>query len=196
MGTEPNDCCKVGRVAARRGLSGINDRLRRRWAAGASLRDLERLFAERVLAAALTEAGRDPLDGELSNLYRLLTDDSVSAADRIDAEGRLRREGVDPAAVVDDFVSYVTVRSHLNDCLDVDTDRSADPSAEATRESVYRLASRTESVTSQALERLATHDEVTVGDPTVTVSVRVACDDCGAEYTVDRFLERDGCSCD
>jgi hypothetical protein len=196
MGTQPNHCCKVGRVAARRDLSRIDDRLRREWAAGASLRELERVFAERVLAAALTEVGWDPLDGELSNLYRLLTDDSVSAAARIDAEGRLRRAGVDPAAVVDDFVSYVTVRSHLNDCLDVDTDRHADPSAEATRESVSRLVSRTESVTSQALERLATHDEVTVGDPTVTVGVRVACGDCGAEYPVDRFLDRGGCDCD
>jgi hypothetical protein len=195
MGTEPNACCKVGRVANRRGLSGIDDCLRRRWTAGASLRDLERLFAERVVTAALTEAGRDPLDGEPSNLYRLLTDDSVSDADRIGAKGRLRREGVDPDAVADDFVSHVTIRSHLTDCLGVETTRPAETSVESVRESVYRLVSRTEAVTGQAVERLASHDKMTVGEPTVTASVRVACEDCGAEYTVTRFLERGGCDC-
>jgi hypothetical protein len=50
-------------------------------------------------------AGADPVDGEAEDLRRLLTVDDVTADERIDAESRPKREGVDPEAVTDEFVA-------------------------------------------------------------------------------------------
>lgn len=116
---------KIDRVSETWGLERIGDRLRERRADGNSLRDLDPYFSEAVLRSAMESAGMDTLPGEQSYLYRLLTDDDVGAGKRVDAESRLRRAGRDPSSVTGDFVSYQTVRAHLNDCLDVETTREA-----------------------------------------------------------------------
>lgn len=187
--------CKVDRVAERRGLSGLDDRLRRRRADGESLRDLAHVHNRAVLGAAMRAAGMDPLDGEVANLHRLLTDEAVSSGERVDAEARLRRNGVDPAAVRDDFVSHATIRTHLNDCLDVSTSRERAPSVDNARTTVLKLLSRTESVARRTVERLADRDVLVLPDPSVSVSLRVACGECGDEYAFPELLERGGCSC-
>jgi hypothetical protein len=187
--------CKIDRVAERRNLTDIDDRLRRRRADGESLRDLARLFDRAVLESAMRAAGMDPIAGEVENLHRLLTEDGVSPGERVDVEARLRRNGVDPSAVTADFVSHATVRTHLQDCLGVATDRAATPSVADARTTVLKLLSRTESVARAMIERLADRDLLVVPAPTVSASVRVACAECGDEYTFSRLLERGGCSC-
>lgn len=187
--------CKLDRVARKWGLTGLDDDLRERWAAGDSLRELERYYNERVLGAAMETAGMDPLDGEVSNLYRLLTDEAVSAGKRVDARSRLRHNGLDPATLADDFVSYGTVRNHLNECLDVETRRETELGIDEARRRVLKLLSRTESVTDRTVSRLSEAGSVTVTAPSVTVSLRVACSECGDEYTFPELLEREGCSC-
>ncbi|WP_276273257.1 rod-determining factor RdfA [Haloarcula litorea] len=195
MPAKSDAACKVDRVAERRGLTAIDERLADRWADGESLRDLEAFFNEAVLRAAMTAAGMETIDGEPSNLYRLLTDDSVTAGKRVDAESRLRRNGVDPDAVVDDFVSYQTVRTHLNDCLGVGTARESTFTAADARNTVHKLVSRTESVTLRTIERLCGTGALSIAAPSVTVSVRVACSECNDEYTFSALLDGGGCSC-
>lgn len=188
--------CKVDRVAEKRGLSDLDERLRERWADGDSLRDLERVCNEAILRSAMRAAGMDTLDGEAANLYRLLTDDDVGPGKRIDAKSRLQRNGLDPETLTGDFVSYQTVRTHLNDCLGVATNRDRSLSVDGARNTVLKLVSRTESVATQTIERLTRQGTVTVGKPSVTVSLRVACSACGEEYTFGSLLERGGCACD
>lgn len=187
--------CKVDKVAEKRALTTIDDRLADRWRDGESLRDLEAFFNETVLRAAMTAAGMETIDGEPSNLYRLLTDDAVTAGKRVDAESRLRRNGVSPDAVTDDFVSYQTVRTHLNDCLDVATTRESTLTVADARGTVHKLVSRTESVTLRTIERLCGQDALSITAPSVTVSVRVACSECNDEYTFSGFLSEGTCSC-
>lgn len=187
--------CKLDRVARRRGLTDIDRRLRQRWADGESLRDLETVFNTAVLRSAMGDAGMEPLDGEAANLYRLLTDDAVNPGERIDAESRLRRAGVDPDAVVDDFVSYGTVRTHLNDCLGMETSRERPVDADEARTTVLKLVSRTETVARRTVERLAARGPLSIGSLSVTLSLRVGCSDCGEEYSFAGLLERGGCAC-
>lgn len=195
MSQESGAGCKIDSVAEERGLTAIDERLTDRWADGESLRDLESFFNEAVLQSAMTAAGMDTIDGEPANLYRLLTDDAVTAGKRVDAESRLRRNGIDPESVVSDFVSYQTVRNHLNDCLDVRTARESTYSVTDARSTVHKLVSRVESVTVRAIERLGGEGELSIGDPSVTVSVRVACSECNDEYTFSGLLNRGTCSC-
>lgn len=187
--------CKVDRVADRWELRGIDDRLRERWDAGATLRELETQFNEAVLDAALRSQGAQPLAGETETIYRLLTEKDGSPGDRVEAESRLSRAGVDPETVTDDFVSYQTVRTHLNDCLGVSTDRQSSLSVSDARTTVLKLLSRTESVTQRTVERLAADGPITIAAPSVTLSLRVACSECDEEYTFTGLLDRGGCSC-
>lgn len=188
--------CKLDRVAAKWGVTEADTELRERWAAGDSLRDLETRFNEAVLEAAMSSAGTDALDGEVANLYRLLTDEGVRPEKRIDAQSRLRRHGLDPEELVDDFVSYQTVRTHLNDCLGVSTERDTSLSVAEGRTTVYKLVSRAESVTERTIERLAREGSLSIGTPSVTLSIRVACSECNDEFTFTQLLDRRGCSCE
>jgi hypothetical protein len=195
MPTDAGTECKVDRVSRRRDLSGIDERLCERRSDGASLRDLERVFNVAVLRAATRAAGMETLDGEVENFYRLLTDETVTPGERVDAESRLRRAGVDPDAVVGDFVSYGTVRTHLNDCLGVGTARERTGTVADARSTVYKLVSRTESVARRTVERLADRGSLAIGPPSVTVSVRVACSDCNDEFAFSELLDERRCSC-
>jgi len=195
MSGKSETTCKVDRVAEVRGLSELDDQLRERWTGGTSLRDLETYVNEQVLRAAMRTAGMDPIDGEVATLYRILSNDEVSVGERVTAESRLERNGVDLAEVRDDFVSYGTVRTHLRDCLNVETSREESFDVDDARRTVLRLLSRTEAVTERTIERLTNTDALTVPDPSVGLSLRVACGDCGDEYTFSELLRRGGCSC-
>lgn len=195
MDGEAGTWCKIDRVSEERGLEQIDGRLREQWVSGNSLRDLETFFNEAVLRSAIEAAGMDTLEGEVSNLYRLLSDDEVTAGKQVDAEFRLRRHGLDPSAVTGDFVSYQTVRTHLNDCLGVETTRDTHLPPSEARDTVFKLLSRTESVTRRTVERLARQDSLTITTPSVTANLRVACLECNDEYTLSQLLERGGCSC-
>jgi len=91
--------CKVGRVLARRDLD-RHDEMADRWRSrDVSLRSLERELNVALLRAAAREAGVATLDGEVENLYRLLTDDDVTSGTRVQARRRLENEGLDVDAV-------------------------------------------------------------------------------------------------
>lgn len=186
--------CKVGSVAARRGLADLDRDLVDRRTRGASLRDLAAHVDRAVLRAAMERAGMGPLSGEVENVYRLLTDDSVSSADRTRARRRLERAGVDVAAVREDFVSHPTVGKHLRECLDVRVPGEDDPVASA-RERIAKLQSRSEAVVRDAVEGLAERDHVDGGDLTVVLDARIVCETCGSQQPVEAFLDRGGCDC-
>jgi uncharacterized UPF0146 family protein len=199
--SEAPDCgCKVGTVATQYGLDGIHRRLARLWASEEdhhSLRDLEELFNVDVLAAALERAGASPVEGEVENFYRILRDDDVSEGSRIEVRNRLQREGVDVAAVTDDFVSHQTIHGHLRDCLDASYDPETDPETRLRngRDAVFGLRNRTRSVTRNTLDRLDDADAIDLGDADVFVDITVSCEDCGTIASVDEILDDGGCDC-
>ncbi|WP_251342550.1 rod-determining factor RdfA [Haloplanus halophilus] len=189
--------CKIEDVCARRGLSTLPERLvRRRRAAGDSLRDLERFFNRELLAAAMRAAGMELLDDEAANVYRLLTDDGVSDAARTEATDRLTRAGVDVQALREDFVTYGTVRTHLRECAGVDTARASEPvDAGSVTDTVFALFGRTEAVTERELSRLAETEALETGPLSVSLAARVTCESCGEEYRLLSLVERGGCAC-
>lgn len=198
--TRTPDCgCKVGRAVERFGLEDLNGELaaRRRGETGrpASLRDLADHVNREVLRSALAEAGKPPLDGEAENTYRLLRDDDVGSSMRLRARKRLEREGVDVAAVEGSFVSHPTVGTHLEDCLGVEKPPTGGDRTGRTKERMFKVQSRAEAVTEDALDGLVAGDEIAAGELTVTVDVRVACEECGVYERVDAFVDRGGCDC-
>lgn len=196
----PTCDCKVGRSIAAYDLAGLGDELAARWTGEdgerESLRSLADLFNQRVLGAAMADAGVQVLDGELENTYRLLTGDDVSAGTATRARMRLERDGVDVDEVTSAFVSHQTIHGHLRDCLGVERETEERDPVETGAETIYRMQNRTAAIVEGTIDRLHNTGAVAGGDPQVFVDVRVSCGDCGTQYPVSTFLENGGCDCE
>ncbi|SFS09714.1 hypothetical protein SAMN05216559_3568 [Halomicrobium zhouii] len=191
---EPPCSCKLGRNLAAYGLEDLHATIRERRADGDSLRDLERFVNRSLLDGAIREAGADVI-GDVDGIYDALTGDDVSAGKRTEVRERLEHAGVDVGAVEAAFVSYQTVRSHLRECLDVETARESRLSVDDARGTIEWARSRSEGIVERTVQRLAAAEEVAAGDVDVSHVVRIDCSDCGASYPVDRFVDRGGCDC-
>ncbi|MFC6734195.1 rod-determining factor RdfA [Haladaptatus sp. DYSN1] len=189
---------KIQRVTEKYGLDDVDEELTERWTRAEnpeSLRDLADQFNRWVLAAAVSNAGMNVLDGELDNLYRLLTDD-VSRGVRTEATKRLERNGIDPDTLTSDFVSHQTVHNHLTKHLSVTQETVSDEERiEKGRQSVLRLQNRLRAITEELLDRLERTGRITLGSFTVFVNVNVFCEDCGVQLGVDDLLTAGGCDC-
>ncbi|WP_424020047.1 rod-determining factor RdfA (plasmid) [Halorientalis pallida] len=197
------DCqCKVGRGVEAFGLDGVHDDLTRRWCGDGrerqSLRELANYFNRRLLRSAVESVDEAPLSGEVSNLYRLLTADDVSSGVRTQTRRRLESAGVPVEDVESAFVSHQTVHTHLTECLGVSRESAEDdPDARrrADRDRIRALQSRTEVVTTDALERLRDSDALALAEFDVLVDVTVLCDECGRQHDVGALLDQGGCDC-
>lgn len=191
--------CKIGDVAETWDLSGIHDELAAGWREeGASVRELTDRFNRRLLRAGFRRADRTPIDGEVGNLYRVLTDDEVDAGSRTQARERLRHGGVPIEAVESDFVSHQTLYRHLRNCLGISYEPAAQTAAdrkENWRDRISALRARTAAVADRGVGSLSEAGAIDVGSFDVLVDVNVTCNDCGEFYDLDDLLVRGGCKC-
>lgn len=188
--------CKIGRQREQYGLRDLDVRLvGRRREDGESLRDLASFVNTRVLAAALEGAGAD-VAGDPRSVYEALTGDDVAPERRADVVDRLELVGIDVAALESDFVSHQTVKTHLSDCLDVDTSRSGIDSVEEGRAKLDWAAERHRTVAESVVDQLVRADRVSLGEYELTQTTSITCRDCGTTYRADEFLRRGRCECD
>lgn len=193
--------CKIGAVAERHGLEGISTDLEVLWTEEGderySLRELAEHFNQRVLEAAMLDAGMNPLEGEVANAYRLLTGDESGAGHKVQAEHRLGYEGVPVDEIRDDFVTHQTVYRHLKNCLEAEYERDTDPADRLERdvERIESFQSRIGIVVDEIVDRLRGADLFDIGTPATYVDVRIRCEDCGEVYSPRDLLDREGCAC-
>jgi len=195
-------CCKLGRAIDRYDLAGLDEELPARWRGDGyeqtSLRSLADRVNEAILDAALAEAEVDRIDDDATHLYQRLTDDSTSRGTRTQLRNQLETEGVDLDTVESSFVSHQTVHSHLTDCLDVshrDDDRTPAERRRDERQRIRSLQSRTEAVTTDALDRLDRRDDVDLAEFEIMVDVSVLCRECGRQTELARLVDEGGCQC-
>ncbi|MFB6220325.1 MAG: rod-determining factor RdfA [Halolamina sp.] len=189
---------KVGRLIEARGLNGMDADLARYWRGEGverkSLRELATVFNERLVRAAMEEAGMNPLDGEAANVYDLLSGDDATSGARTRAERRLDREGVDVETLREQFVSHQAIHTYLTDVRGLEhTPESGDVGSRI--ETVQRLVGRTRSVSSGVVQGLTDAGEVDIGEFEVTADVHVSCRDCNSRYELTAFLRRGRCDC-
>lgn len=187
--------CKVGRSTRKYGCPEVSAAVRRRHESGASLRELEAFVNRELLRGALRAGDVDVLGG-VDAVYRSLTDDDASAGTRTETHTRLARAGVDVDALEADFVSYGTVRTHLRECLEVDTGRTGETTVEGARGTIEWARSRSEGITARTLKRLRDEGHLDTGDLDPTHVVRVTCVDCDTSYPVNELLDRGACRCE
>lgn len=190
---------KVSRVVEEFGLTDIEEELVARRTSEEnplSLRDLAAFFNRRVLRTAMEEAKMDPLEGEVENTYRLLTEDDVSSGVRTETKKKLERNGIDVDRLTSSFVTYQAIRSYLKEEREIDTDQSSDEDpVDRVAQSVERLRNRTTTVTEEKLGQLRRSGNLSVGEFRVLLDLRVFCEDCGSQYEFGELLENDGCNC-
>jgi hypothetical protein len=190
---------KVARVMRSYALAELGDELERRWlgegAEEQSLRDLAEWFNTQILSEAFEQAGEPPVSGEANNLYHLLTDDDVRAADRTRARQKLEQAGIDAEAILDDFVTYNAIYSYLTKVRGVSKSRETGDPVERGRDRVQRLQSRLRRVTGDMVESLQSAEHIAETDVDVLVSVTVVCEACGTYHDIDEYLEAAGCEC-
>lgn len=187
--------CKIDIVAEKYGLESLDDTLRAAKSDGKSLRELETVVNEAILRNAFRDAGAPLIPGEVANLYQLLTDPEVPDGSQIKAENKCEQEGINPEALTRDFVSYQTVRTHLNECLEIDTSRGQAVSLERERTNVFGTIGRTEQIIQDSIERLDAAEELDIGSVVVSANVRVTCEECDRSYTLDELFEATACAC-
>jgi hypothetical protein len=161
-----------------------------------SLRSLAAYFNKQVLRARIEAAGFDTLDGELENIYRLLTNDDVSAAERTRVRRSLQRDGLDVDAVRDDFVTYQAIRTYLTEYRNAEYVRDVRDPIEREVENVERLRGRVDTVTSGKLEQLREHGDLSLGSFRTVVDVKVVCEDCHSQYDILDLLKQGECDCE
>jgi hypothetical protein len=100
---------KVVRLLDEFDMEGLGADLERRWTASEdhwSLRELATYFNKQLLDRTLHSVNVRTLDGEVDNIYRLLTGDDVTSVDRTRIRRRLEREEVDVDQLEKNFVTY------------------------------------------------------------------------------------------
>lgn len=189
---------KVERLIEEYRLAGVGDELERRWTGETSdqrsLRQLAEEFNQRLLRAAMDEAGITALDGDIQNLYRLLTTDEAGGRNRTQARRRLERAGVDLDRLHADFVSHEAVRTYMKHRGATKAPRDAEQITKELQH-IQRLQSRLRAVTDSKLDQLRATDRLSLGDARVLVDVHVFCEDCETQFDVNELLARRSCAC-
>jgi len=181
--------CKVCRVLDEYDLESYEDRLVDQWTADSGNRKGYRALAEdlnvTLLRNELDRAGLETLGGEARSKYDRLQDDTVTATE---LENVLVREGVPIRRLQDDFVSYGVVRTHLLDCLGLESERSA---GDWERDALAITSDRAETKATEAVQSLLNKGELAVGAGiSVHATIEVECEACHTQVPVERALRR------
>lgn len=192
---------KVARLIDEYELSeGIGDELETLWTADGerreSLRSLADRFNQRLLESVMIDTGLSVIDGEVSNLYRLLTDEEVSSGSRLEARRRLERQDVAVDQLIDDFVSYQAIRYYLTEYRNAEYEQTPNDPVDTIGERITRLQSRLRSVTESGIDGLTQRGHLELGAYRVFVDVDILCKDCDTQYSIGDLLRRGGCECD
>ncbi|SDF34866.1 rod-determining factor RdfA [Halorientalis regularis] len=192
--------CKVDRVIETYGLTSadpvfdsIDEGLLSRWTgagerSAVGYRSLTEWFNKRLLKTVYDDHGRDTLGATVDSDYEVLqSDDELVVAELAES---LRADGIDADDLRGALVSWGTMRTHLQDCLD----GQKEPQTATTDwevESVRKAIGVTESKVESALSALAQKERLAGGGTAdIEVQVQLGCDACPTRVPFDVALER------
>lgn len=189
---------KVARLLDEYEFQGLGEKLEELWTAEhnrRSLRELADYFNQRLLEQRLDQVHEQVLDGEPSNIYRLLTADDVSSAEQTRVERKLERDGIDTEALTSDFVTYQAIRTYLQEDRGAEYEPERTDPLERETQNLEKLRGRTAAVTEDKLAQLRDSAEISLGEFSTLVDIRVVCEDCNTQLTVFELLNDGGCDC-
>lgn len=205
-GKESSPCtCKVGRNIEQYRLDDLNTQLRRRRQEdGASLRELADYVNQRILAAALTAEDvdvDDALFGSINSenalpiLYEAIEGDETPAEQTARVRTRLAQLGVDIETVEADWITHPTVRTHLRECLEIDTQRTSTIAPDDARDTIEWARTQCTNIVDQTFTRLRNADVVSTGPLDITITIQITCTACRTTYRPSQLLTHRECAC-
>ena len=192
--------CKVDAVVDKYGLASadpvyesLDDGLLARWTGAddrteMGYRSLTAWFNKRLLKQVYTKHGREALDTRIDSDYETLRgDDDLQRDELIE---RLQATGIPGASLHDDMVSWGTMRTHLNDCMDGEK-KPQKATTNWERESVATAKTVVEQKAETALSSLAKKGDIDGGDTAeVEAQIQLGCPDCPTRVPFAVALER------
>lgn len=192
--------CKVDTVIDKYGLASadpvygsLDNGLLARWTGAddrteMGYRSLTAWFNKRLLKRVYTEHGRESLDTRIDSDYETLRGDDDLRRDELIE--RLQAVGIPGETLRDDMVSWGTMRTHLNNCLD----GQKEPQKATTnweRESVATAKTVVERKAETALSSLAKKGDIDGGDAAeIEAQIQLGCPDCPTRVPFDVALQR------
>jgi hypothetical protein len=196
--SNPGRRTKVARLLDEYDLKELGEELEKLWTTEnerRSLRELADYFNRRLLKQQLENVNDHVLDGESSNMYRLLTGEDVSSAERTRVERQLERNGINVDTLTSDFVTYQAIRTYLVEDRGAEYKPDRKDPLEREKQNLEQLRGRTVAVTEDKLVQLRENGDVTLGEFSTLVDIRVVCEDCNTQRTVVELLNDGGCNC-
>lgn len=190
---------KVARLLDEYEFQELGEELERLWTAEnnrRSLRELADYFNQRLLEQRLDQVNEQVLDGESSNLYRLLTADDVNRAEQTRVERKLERDGINTDDLESDFVTYQAIRTYLKEERGAEYEPDQTDPLEREKQNLEKLRGRTAAVTEDKLAQLRETADISLGEFSTLIDIRVVCEDCNTQLTVFELLNDGGCDCE
>lgn len=191
--------CKVDFVTERHNLSapGATDRtldeyLVARWTGveGEQLgyQELTHWFNKRLLKQVYERHGRETIGTRVDSEYEVLSgDDDIVREEVIDD---LRSDGINGESLVDDMVSWSTMRRHLKGCLGAEKP-SPRSRTDWELDSINIARKRTEEKTLSALRSLAQKQRLPEAhEVNVDVQIKLSCPECPTRIRLEDALAR------
>lgn len=197
-------CCKVGRTAMEYGIKNRLPELNSHRKSGKSFREVTRIFNTWIVEQALKHADisddrsiHAALVGEniADDIYHSLYTDETSDVEQTEVRARLSAAGVDVDRLESSFVSHVTIRSHLKECVRVEPDPSP-PKFEKIANTARGAKNRAKNVIQSTFKRGARHGQIQTDSLRVEILVKITCEECGDTFYLAELLEKQRCSCD
>ena len=151
-------------------------------------RPLTDWFNKRLLKSVFDENGRDATGTRLQSEYEALTGDDELVREEVTDD--LRMDGIGVDEVLDDMISWSTMRHHMKSCLEGEKDRP-DPTSEWERRSVDIARNQTEEKVADALSSLDSKGRLPGGSAADTsVQVQLQCPVCHVRVPFEEALSR------
>lgn len=197
--------CKIGKAISTYSLDHLNERLiSERKSNDRSLRDLKDIVNKEILRAEIqgsVELSEKLLEissgGNITdNIYKTLTNDNVDPDERARLRTRLSQTDINISSIESSWVTHPTVRTHLNQCLGVDTSQDVDLTPQEAIDTIEWTRTQSQKVTEQTLDRLHSAGQLNTDKYGVTIQIRVSCPDCNQTYRPDELIRQRRCQCE
>lgn len=202
--TSERACCKVGIAIEKYDLStrvageSVNETLIDRWgttngAASTSIRSLKDWLNKQILIAVASQHGRKTIQTRIESDYNAIVGDDEDARQLVIDD--LESDGIDTAALLDDFVSTATMYRHLTTCLEVTREESASDT-KWEEEKIEFILSNTRENKADILQSWENKNVVPhASEAGISVKLYVECPECGRQTDL-RYLKDRGVVCE
>lgn len=156
-------------------------------------RRLARWFNITMLRREMDRAGLDTLGNETESKYDRLTGDDETVAREV--RRSLRQERIPIDDLLEDFVSYGVIRTHLKECLGAEREEESSTS-DWERDAIEIAQDHAETKVSEAVGALVNKGELqALSEVELHVNAEIECPGCQLRIPVKRALRR-GYVCD